>query len=62
MQLGTSVALAALLIWQSAWLRSDIRDLRRELQADNEAWRAKVDAETGGLHTEIQADITSLRQ
>ncbi|MCY3793939.1 MAG: hypothetical protein OXG51_06130 [Gammaproteobacteria bacterium] len=43
MKLGTTVALAALLIWQFAWLRADIRDLR----ADIEALSTEVGAEIG---------------
>jgi len=33
MNLGTSIALAALLIGLFGWLRADIRDLRQELRA-----------------------------
>lgn len=73
MKLGTSVALAAVLIWQFAWLRADILDLRRELQAKNEAARAELragdralrdeaDFKNGKSRTEVQVDHASLRE
>ncbi len=73
MKLATSVALAAVLIWQFAWLRADILDLRRELQAKNEAARAELraddralrdeaDFKNGKSRTEVQVDHASLRE
>ena len=51
MSLGTSIALAALVIALFGWLRADIGDLRREVRAD-----------IGALRTGVQADMDGLRQ
>ncbi len=61
MNLGTSVALAALVIALFSWLRADIGDLRREVCADIGALRTELRAEIGALRAELRADTVALR-
>lgn len=75
MNLGTSVALAALVIALFGWLRADIGevradidDLRGEMRADIDKLRGEMDklrgevrADIGALRTELRAEIGALR-
>ena len=53
MSLGSSVALAALVIALFGWLRADIGDLRLEVRADIGSLRTEVQADMDGLHESI---------
>ena len=53
MSLGTSIALAALVIALFGWLRADIDDLRGEMRTDLSALRTEFQADMEGLHRSV---------